>query len=76
MLARPRVSVPGVAPAASGALVSAFAERGITFTPNRRVRALDPAQRVAILDDASEMPFDLFLGIPTHRVPPWWRRAV
>jgi sulfide:quinone oxidoreductase len=57
------------APAASGALVSAFAERGIAFVPNRRVRALDPAQRVAILDDESEIPFDLFLGIPTHRVP-------
>jgi sulfide:quinone oxidoreductase len=57
------------APAASGALVSAFAERGITFVPNRRVRVLDPARRVAILDDESEVPFDLFLGIPTHRVP-------
>jgi sulfide:quinone oxidoreductase len=56
-------------PAASGALVSAFAERGITFVPNRRVRALDSAQRVAILDDESEVPFDLFLGIPTHRAP-------
>jgi sulfide:quinone oxidoreductase len=33
------------------------------------VRALDPGRRVAILDDASEMPYDLFLGIPTHRVP-------
>ncbi len=35
----------------------------------RGVRALDPARRVAILDDASEMPYDLFLGIPKHRVP-------
>jgi len=56
-------------PAASAALIAAFAERGITFIPNRRVRALDPARRVAILDDTSEMPYDLFLGIPTHRVP-------
>jgi sulfide:quinone oxidoreductase len=56
-------------PAASKALFAAFAERGITFVPNRRVRALDPARRVAILDDASEMPYDLFLGIPKHRVP-------
>jgi sulfide:quinone oxidoreductase len=57
------------APAASKALIAAFAERGITFVPNRGVRALDPARRVAILDDASEMPYDLFLGIPKHRVP-------
>ena len=56
-------------PATSQALIAAFAERGITFVPNRSVRALDPARRVAILDDASEMPYDLFLGIPTHRVP-------
>lgn len=57
------------APEASKALIAAFAERGITFVPNRRVRALDPARRVAILDDAKEMPYDLFLGIPKHRVP-------
>ena len=56
-------------PATSKALLAAFTERGITFIPNRRVRALDPARRVAILDDESEMPYDLFLGIPKHRVP-------
>ena len=56
-------------PAASQALLDAFAERGITFIPNRAVRALDPAHRVAILDDQSEVPYDLFLGVPKHRVP-------
>lgn len=56
-------------PHTSQALLAAFAERGITFVPNRLVRALDPARRVAVLDDATEMPYDLFLGIPKHRVP-------
>ena len=56
-------------PPSSRALLSAFAERGITFIPNRLVRALDPGRRVANLDDDSEMPYDLFLGIPKHRVP-------
>ena len=56
-------------PAASQALLDTFAERGITFVPNRAVRALDPAHRVAILDDQSEVPYDLFLGVPKHRVP-------
>jgi sulfide:quinone oxidoreductase len=56
-------------PATSQALLAAFAERGIAFVPNRLVRALDPVRRVAILDDGSEMPYDLFLGIPKHRVP-------
>lgn len=57
-------------PATSQALLAAFAERGITFVPNRRVLALDPARHVAILDDKSELPYDLFLGIPKHCVPP------
>jgi sulfide:quinone oxidoreductase len=56
-------------PGTSKALIAAFAERGITCVPNRLVRALDPARRVAILDDKSEMPYDLFLGIPKHCVP-------
>jgi sulfide:quinone oxidoreductase len=57
------------APAASQALLAASAERGITFVPNRLVSALDPARRVAILDVKSELPFDLFLGVPKHCVP-------
>lgn len=56
-------------PDTSRALLAAFAERGITFVPNQLVRALDPARRVALLDDDSEMPYDLFLGVPKHRVP-------
>lgn len=56
-------------PASSKALLTAFTERGITFIPNRLVRALDPARRVAILDDTSEMPYELFLGVPKHCVP-------
>ena len=56
-------------PETSAALVEAFAERNIDFVPNRRVAALDPERRVAVLDDDSEMPFDLFLGVPKHRAP-------
>ncbi len=56
-------------PETSKALLDAFAERGITFVPDRLVGSLDPARRVAILDDETEMPYDLFLGIPKHRVP-------
>ena len=56
-------------PDTSQALLDAFAKRGITFVPNRLVRALDPARGVAVLDDATELPYDLFLGIPKHRVP-------
>ena len=31
--------------------------------------AARPARRVALLSDGSEMPYDLFLGIPVHRAP-------
>jgi sulfide:quinone oxidoreductase len=56
-------------PAASQALLAAFAERGINWYPERLVRRLDPQRKVAILADGDEMPFDLFLGVPVHRVP-------
>jgi len=56
-------------PETSKGLLTAFRERGINWVPNRLVRAIDPERKVAILDDDSEMPFDLFLGIPKHRVP-------
>ncbi len=54
-------------PEASAALEAEFAERGIELIPGRRVSALDPERSVALLDDGSELPFDLFLGVPRHR---------
>ena len=56
-------------PAASAALLTAFAERGIDWVPERLVRGLDGARRMAQLSDGTEMPYDLFLGIPVHRAP-------
>ncbi|OZM81478.1 NAD(P)/FAD-dependent oxidoreductase [Pseudonocardia sp. MH-G8] len=56
-------------PGASAALLAAFAERGIEWHPDRCVQALDPARGVAVLNDGSELPYDLFLGVPVHRVP-------
>jgi len=56
-------------PDTSRALVAAFAERDIKFVPDRRVSSLDRARHVAVLDDGSEMPYDLFLGVPKHRAP-------
>jgi len=56
-------------PDTSAALVAAFAEREIAFITGRRVSSLDPARSVAVLDDGTEMPYDLFLGVPTHCAP-------
>jgi len=57
------------APETSKAILAAFAERGIVFTGGRRVASVDNARKVARLDDGSERAFDLFLGVPKHRVP-------
>ncbi len=56
-------------PDASKAILAAFAERGIDWYPERLVRSLDPERRVAVFGDGSELPYDLFLGVPVHRVP-------
>jgi sulfide:quinone oxidoreductase len=56
-------------PEASAALEAAFAEREINLITGRRVSSLDPGRQVAVLDDGTELPFDLFLGVPKHRAP-------
>jgi sulfide:quinone oxidoreductase len=56
-------------PATSDALLAAFAERDIAFVPGRRVTALDGTRQTVVLDDGSELPYDLFLGVPKHRAP-------
>jgi sulfide:quinone oxidoreductase len=56
-------------PETSRALIEAFAERGIRFHPNKRVASIDAKKKIARLDDGTEMGFDLFLGVPKHRVP-------
>src|SRR4051812_17220444 len=55
-------------PDASQALLGAFEERKIGWYPNRLVKGLSDG--VATFADGTEMPFDLFLGVPVHRVPP------
>lgn len=54
-------------PDSSKALMKAFAERNIRFIPQRKVKSL--THKIATLDDGTELPFDLFLGIPKHVAP-------
>jgi sulfide:quinone oxidoreductase len=56
-------------PETSAALVKEFAERDIALVSGRRIAALDRRRSVAVLDDGSELRFDLFLGVPKHRAP-------
>jgi sulfide:quinone oxidoreductase len=53
----------------SEAIVGMLEERGIRHWPSSRVARLDPARRIAHLEDGRELPYDLFLGVPVHRVP-------
>jgi sulfide:quinone oxidoreductase len=56
-------------PEASAALLEAFAQRDISWHPNQLVRELDASRKVAHFADGSALSYDLFLGVPTHRVP-------
>jgi sulfide:quinone oxidoreductase len=56
-------------PEASQVLLRTFAERGIEWHPNQLVRSLDARRKVAVMADGTELGFDLFLGVPVHRVP-------
>jgi len=56
-------------PETSAALVVAFAERDIAFMPTKRVVSIDAKAKTAALDDGTALPYDLFFGVPKHRVP-------
>lgn len=57
-----------VSPSTSAALITAMSERGIDYRPNTKISSLDPAQHLAHTD-TDTVPYDLFIGVPKHRVP-------
>jgi len=67
-LMTPMSSPIPVSASASSAIVDALAERHIRYTPDARVTSLDPAKRRALFRSGSRR-FDLFIGVPVHRVP-------
>ena len=50
-------------------LVAAFAETRIRLLLGRSVRTLEPGRKTAVLDDGTELPYALYLGVPKHQVP-------
>ncbi len=62
------IPIPASGPA-STAILERFRARNITFVPNQGVTAIDPAAKTARLRDGATIPYDLFLGVPVHRVP-------
>lgn len=64
-LVNPLPSPVPPSPDTSKAILEAFAERGITFIPSTRVTAVE--DKKVILDNGSQLPCDLFLGVPKNR---------
>jgi len=69
-----RMTFPMAAPVSvtkevSQMFVRALDERGIEYAPQQRVARLDVGERKAELASGESVPYDLFIGIPVHRVP-------
>ena len=50
-------------------ILGALTERGIEYVPNQLVSELDTGGKEARLASGGSVPYDLFVGIPVHRVP-------
>src|SRR5436190_2007887 len=69
-----RVTTDGGVHEADVLIVALGADSDLDATPGlvgagNGFYSLDAARSVAVLDDGSELPFDLFLGVPKHRAP-------
>jgi sulfide:quinone oxidoreductase len=62
------IPIPATVPG-SDAILARFAERNITWIGGQGIASIDTATKTALLRDGTQLPFDLFLGIPAHRVP-------
>jgi sulfide:quinone oxidoreductase len=58
-----------VTPEVSQHFLDELAKRGIEYIGQNKVVELDTAAREAFLESGERLPYDLFVGIPIHRVP-------
>jgi sulfide:quinone oxidoreductase len=58
-----------VTPEVSQRFLDELEARGIEYLGQNRVVELDPAAREAVLESGERLSYDLFVGIPVHRVP-------
>ena len=68
-LALPLATPVPPSPETSRALLAAFEERAIAFYGDRDVVSLDARRGIATLEDGTEIPYDLFMGVPKQRAP-------
>jgi sulfide:quinone oxidoreductase len=53
----------------SRSILDALGQRGIEYVPNQHITELDARSKAARLASGGSVPYDLFVGIPVHRVP-------
>jgi sulfide:quinone oxidoreductase len=58
-----------VTPEISQRFLDELSARGIEYVGQNRVAELDPSRNEALLESGERVPYDLFVGIPIHRVP-------
>jgi sulfide:quinone oxidoreductase len=58
-----------ITPEVSQRFLDELAERGIEYLAQKLVVELDPSAKEAVLESGERLPYDLFVGIPIHRVP-------
>jgi sulfide:quinone oxidoreductase len=58
-----------ITPEVSRRFLDELADRGIEYVAQKRVVELDPSAEEAVLESGERLPYDLFVGIPIHRVP-------
>lgn len=56
-------------PDGTKAILKRFRDRDLKFITEHVITSLDPERKVAVCEDGAKIPYDLFLGIPVHRVP-------
>lgn len=69
-----RVATPSPTPLpvskeGSAVLTRLFAERSIDLLLGHHVTAIDPATKLATVKDKEPLAYDMFMGVPVHRVP-------
>ena len=53
----------------SQGILDALGERRIEYMPNQHITELEMRSKNALLASGGKIPYDLFVGIPVHRVP-------
>jgi sulfide:quinone oxidoreductase len=53
----------------SQSILDALGKRGIEYVPSRHIVEVDPHDKSLRLASGGTVPYDLFVGIPVHRVP-------